>query len=70
MRKFLVFTLLTLSFSAFTQEEYQETDYMAPVSEDEQIERGIAGNPENQGMEQIEPAIHEETEPTYDYSAE
>jgi hypothetical protein len=70
MRKLLVLTLITLSFSAFSQEEYQETEYMAPFSEDEQIERGIAGHPENQGMEQIEPAAHEEPEPSYDYSAE
>ena len=70
MRKILFLTLLSLSLSAIAQEEYQETDYMAPVSEDEQIERGIAGNQENQGMEQIEPAAHEEPEPTYDYSAE
>jgi hypothetical protein len=70
MRKILVLSLLLLSFTALAQEEYQETDYVAPVSEDEQIERGIAGNQENTGMEQIEPAAHEEPEPSYDYSAE
>jgi hypothetical protein len=69
MRNILVLLALALGITAFAQEEYQETDYNIPLSEDEQIDRGIAGNVDTQAMDS-EPRNPEDVEPSYDYSGD